>query len=178
MALAEDTVQPLVTLSEAHAFLRLEVGDDEALLAGLIRTSSALCEQFVGQIIIRREFRELLRVSGDWQSLRSFPVVSITSLNVLDVSGAPVLVGSTDLAVDIDADGRGWVRCVAVPARVQLEVHGTAGLAANANQVPEPLRQGVLRLVAHLHANRDGSGGEPPAAVTALWRPYRRLALR
>jgi hypothetical protein len=24
---------------------------------------------------------------------------------------------------------------------------------------------------------RDGDGGEPPAAVTALWRPYRRARL-
>jgi hypothetical protein len=35
----------------------------------------------------------------------------------------------------------------------------------------------VLRLVAHLFTSRDGPGGDPPAAVTALWRPYRRLRL-
>ncbi|MEO7750897.1 MAG: head-tail connector protein, partial [Sphingomicrobium sp.] len=49
--------------------------------------------------------------------------------------------------------------------------------AEDENGVPEPIRQGVLRLTAHLFSARDGAGGEPPAAVTALWRPYRRLRL-
>jgi hypothetical protein len=51
------------------------------------------------------------------------------------------------------------------------------GIALDPNGVPEPIRQGVLRLVGHLFAVRDGADGEPPAAVTALWRPYRRLRL-
>ena len=50
-------------------------------------------------------------------------------------------------------------------------------MADDENGVPEPIRQGVLRLVAHLFTVRDGDGGEPPAAVTALWRPYRRMRL-
>ena len=40
-----------------------------------------------------------------------------------------------------------------------------------------PYRPRLLRLVAHLFASRDEDGGEPPAAVTALWRPYRRMRL-
>ena len=59
----------------------------------------------------------------------------------------------------------------------QVRVTGQAGMALAGSDAPEALRQGILRLVAHLFANRDGGGGEPPAAVTALWRPYRRLRL-
>jgi uncharacterized phiE125 gp8 family phage protein len=58
-----------------------------------------------------------------------------------------------------------------------VRVTGTAGIATDENGVPEPIRQGVLRLVAHLFSSRDGAGGDPPAAVTALWRPYRRMRL-
>ena len=54
---------------------------------------------------------------------------------------------------------------------------GVAGMASDGNGVPEPLRQGIVRLTAYLFNARDGSGGEPPAAVTALWRPYRRMRL-
>ena len=50
-------------------------------------------------------------------------------------------------------------------------------MALSQNGIPEPIRQGVLRLVAHLFAARDDGGGEMPAAVTALWRPYRRMRL-
>ena len=51
----------------------------------------------------------------------------------------------------------------------------TAGLAADWAGLPAPIAQGVVRLIGHLYAERDG--GPPPAAVTALWRPYRRLML-
>ena len=62
-------------------------------------------------------------------------------------------------------------------AAKRVRVGGSAGMAENENAVPEPIRQGVLRLVAHLFTARDGEGGDPPAAVTALWRPYRRLRM-
>jgi uncharacterized phiE125 gp8 family phage protein len=58
-----------------------------------------------------------------------------------------------------------------------VTINGSAGMALSQNGVPEPIRQGVMRLVAHLFAARDDSGGEMPAAVTALWRPYRRMRL-
>jgi len=41
---------------------------------------------------------------------------------------------------------------------------------------PAPVVQGVVRLAAHLYAHRDDEAG-PPAAVAALWRPYRQLRL-
>jgi uncharacterized phiE125 gp8 family phage protein len=57
-----------------------------------------------------------------------------------------------------------------------MRVRYSAGLAADWAGLPEPLTQGVLRLTGHLFASRSGNGeGEPPAAVTALWRPYRLL---
>jgi hypothetical protein len=47
------------------------------------------------------------------------------------------------------------------------------------SEVPEALRQGMVRLAAHLYAHRDREeGAGPPAAVTALWRLWRRLGLR
>jgi hypothetical protein len=36
--------------------------------------------------------------------------------------------------------------------------------------------QGVVLLAAHLFEHR-GDGATPPAAVAALWRPYRRLGI-
>lgn len=56
-----------------------------------------------------------------------------------------------------------------------LEVHLTAGLADDWASLPDALRQGIVRLTAHLFAERDM--GEPPAIVAALWRPYRRMRL-
>lgn len=164
--------EPIVTLSEAQAFTRIESGEEEALLAGLVRSASALCEAFVGQIIIARPFSENLAASREWQRLQARPVRSI---DVLSAGGSAI--DPTAYALDIDASGCGWVRLTDPAITGTLSVSGIAGLAVSQNGVPEPIRQGVLRLVSHLFTGRDGDGGEMPAAVTALWRPYRRMRL-
>lgn len=43
--------------------------------------------------------------------------------------------------------------------------------------LPEALRHGVIRLAAHLYRDGDGAAAAPPAAVAALWRPWRRMRL-
>lgn len=171
--MAGEMAEPIVTLAEAQAYARIESGEEEGLLAGLVRSASGLCEAFLGQIVVAREFTEQLSASSEWQRLLIAPVRSIDSLAV---GGVPAAADA--YATDIDANGGGWVRLTNKGAAVGVvEVSGTAGIATGQNGVPEPIRQGVLRLVAHLFAARDGEGGEVPAAVTALWRPYRRLRI-
>ena len=168
--------EPAVTMSEAQAYVRIETGEEEAILAGLIRTASTLCEAFLNQVVIQRSFTEEVEASGGWERLTAIPTRSISDVQSVDENGdaSPLLTG--DYSVDIDSSGDGWVR-VSAPCR-RVRVSGTVGMALSENEVPEPIRQGILRLVAHLFTARDGSGGDPPAAVTALWRPYRRMRLR
>jgi uncharacterized phiE125 gp8 family phage protein len=161
--------EPIVTLAEAQAFARIETGDEEAILAGLIRSASALCEAFLGQIVIERAFIEQLPASAEWQRLSVAPVRSIDNVAVRGVT-----LGPASYSTDIDANGCGWIRLIDRSVADVVEIAGSAGMAASENSVPEPVRQGVLRLVAHLFGARD-SDTEMPAAVTALWRPYRRM---
>lgn len=158
--------QPIVSMAEAQAYVRIETGEEEALLAGLIRTASAVCESFIGRVVIARDFTVDVPGRGCWEQLSLSPVRSIAAV---EQAGAVV-----PAEIDVDASGIGWVRA---SASGLLRVSGSVGMAADTNDVPEPIRQGVLRLVAHLFAARDGSDGAPPAAVTALWRPYRRTRL-
>lgn len=167
-----EQVQPIVTLAEAQAFARIETGEEEALVAGLIRSASCLCEAFLGQVVIEREFTQTIAVSAEWQRLTLFPVRSISGAAV-DGQQLP----GTAFATDIDANGCGWFRIADATVSGTVEVSGTAGMAIGQNGVHEAIRQGVLRLVAHLFTARDGEGGEMPAAVTALWRPFRRTRL-
>lgn len=164
--------EPIVTLAEAQAFARIESGEEEALCAGLLRSASGLCEAFIGQVVIERRFAEQLPASSEWRRLTIGPVRSIDE--ILHQNG---LLATTAYATDIDSHGYGWVRLTDSAVTGTIEVVGRAGMAASQNGVPEPIRQGVLRLVAYLFSARDGEGGEIPAAVTALWRPYRRMRL-
>lgn len=168
---------PIVTMSEAQAYVRVETGEEEALLAGLIRTASALCEAFLGQAIIARSFAADVPASGRWERLEVAPVQSIDGAEAVDSTGVSTPLPSEAYVFDIDASADGWVRVADAGHIARVRVTGTAGMAVDENDVPEPIRQGVLRLVAHLFTARDGDGREPPAAVTALWRPYRRMRL-
>jgi len=168
---------PIVTMSEAQAYVRIETGEEEAVLAGLIRTASALCEAFINQTVIARDFEIDVPASGCWERIPLTPVRTIGEVNGVDASGVSAPLPAAGYSVDIDSSGDGWVRALQANGAARLRVSGTAGMANDENGVPEPMRQGVLRLVAHLFTARDGEGGEPPAAVTALWRPYRRLRL-
>ena len=170
-------IPPAVTLTEAQAYVRIETGDEEAIVAGLIRTATALCEAFIGQALIARTFTEDVPASGCWQRLTSAPVQAISGAESIASDGSASALASSAYAVDIDSAGSGWVRLVQPMDGCRIRVSGTVGMGGGENDVPEPIRQGVLRLVAHLYAARDGAGGDPPAAVTALWRPYRRMGL-
>lgn len=168
---------PIVTLSEAQAFARVEIGEEEAVLAGLIRSASGLCEAFLNQVVIARDFLAEIPASGEWERLPLTPVRSISSVAALDANGVATALDGGSYAIDIDSSGDGWVRATNPLGGTRLQVTGSAGMALDENGVPEPIRQGVVRLVAHLFTARDGEGGQPPAAVTALWRPYRRMRM-
>ena len=168
---------PAVTMSEAQAYVRIETGEEEAVVAGLIRTASALCEAFLNRVLIARGFTLELPASSAWQRLDLTPVQSIELVEALDSNDIAGSLPGGGYTIDIDLSGDGWIRVTDAADFTRIRVSGTAGMAQDENGVPEPIRQGVLRLVAHLFTVRDGDGGAVPAAVIALWQPYRRMRI-
>ena len=64
------------------------------------------------------------------------------------------------------------------PGQGRLHIEFRTGYGDDWNAVPLSLRQGMLRLVAHYHRFRDSSDAlAMPAAVSALWRPFRVYSL-
>lgn len=165
-------------LAEAKAYLRIDGAEEDALLAGLIRSATGLCEAFTGQALIARPVTETVPATGDWRRLERTPVRAIGGVSLYPPDGAATALPADAFAVDIDSGGDGWVRVPGARHGARVRVDYEAGMAADWNGVPEALRQGVVRLVAHLHAHRDtADDAGPPAAVAALWRPYRRMRL-
>jgi uncharacterized phiE125 gp8 family phage protein len=166
-------------LGEAKACLRVVGGDEDALAERLLRSAGEICEQFTGKVLLAREFRETVAASAAWQRLRRVPVQSITAVEGLRPDGLAAALPVDAYRIDIDARGDGWIRVTAAGEATRVRVTYQAGLAAQWSGAPEALRQGIVRLAAHFYTHRDAAeGGAPPAAVSALWRPWRRLGLR
>lgn len=177
--LAQDESGALAaSLAELKAYLRIETSSEDAVLAGLLRSAAALCEQFVGQWLIVRDARETVAGDGSWQRLAARPVVAIESVEAVEVDGTAVALPVDAYAIDIDTAGEGWVRSTRAGDRRRLMVRYTAGMAAEMNGLPEALRQGIVRLAAEHFSARGTDGAAPPAVVSALWRPWRRMRLR
>ena len=152
----------------ARDYLRVGDGAEAALLARLAETAVLLAERYCGRVLVARAFEETVDGTGEWRRLSVGPVTAIAGVSVAGMA-LPVEAW----AVDIDAGGDGWVR---IAAGAQAVVSYTAGLAASFAALPAPVAQGCVMLVAHLFEHRDGAV-LPPAAVAALWRPYRRMTL-
>ncbi|KQM53060.1 hypothetical protein ASE69_04530 [Sphingomonas sp. Leaf208] len=159
----------------ARALLRVETGED-LVLSRLASTALLLGEAFLGAAVIVRPFEDVVTSAAGWRRLLVAPVTVISGLTGLPGEGAPFVLAVGAYAVDIDADGVGWVRVLAAGSAGRVAVAYSAGLAVSFEAVPPPIAQGVAMLVAHLFDHRE-SDVAPPAAVAALWRPYRRMRL-
>jgi uncharacterized phiE125 gp8 family phage protein len=177
MISGDPLVPGAAAVEEAKAYARVVGVDEDALIGRLTASAAELCERFTGQALIARGFSETLAVSSAWMRLAATPVEAITGVE--ELSGADAAAMPADAyAIDIDANGDGWVRIIEAGEATRIRVSYRAGLAAEWRGLPEALRQGAARLATHFFTHRDAAeGGAPPAAVTALWRPWRRMSL-
>ena len=179
MVTSEPIAPGAPALAEAKAYLRIEGEGEDALVARLLESAAELCERFTGRALLVRGFEEALDPGGGaWLRLGRTPVRSITALEAVDAAGAATPLPVASYAIDIDANGDGWVRVIDPGAGKLVRVRYQAGVAADWDAVPEALAQGAVRLAAHLYSVRDeGRERMPPAAVSALWRPYRLMRM-
>lgn len=186
---AGPAVEP-VSLAEAKAHLRVDGTDEDTLIASLIVTSRLHIETVLGVGFITQGWTWLIDAWPDLAVLRlpMRPVQSVTSIRIYAEDGsvatlapdAYVLDGSGAPARIVRRRGRAWP----MPGRAAngIEISFVAGFGGTASQVPQPLRQAVLLLVAHWYENREplelGSPAVPiPDEVSRLVAPYRTMRL-
>lgn len=167
-------------LGEVKDWLGITTSADDAQLSGLLRAAIELCEEFTGLMPLQQGCEQVLAVSSDWLTLTTRPVQAITAVEGIPAEGARFALPVGDYAIDLDADGAGrfLVRNPGIAGRIAVRF--TAGLVADWSALPEALRHGIVRLAAHQYRAREGDNRDshlPPAAVSALWRPWRRLRL-
>ena len=165
-------------LTELKAWLGIRLSEEETSLLGLLGAALESCEAFIGRLPLEAECEEMLAACSGWQKLASLPVQSITALDEVATDGQRSAIDPARYEFDLDADGGARVRIGNLDAD-RVAVRFTAGIAPDWATLPEGLRHGILRLAAHHYRQRDRDPAEqvPPAAVVALWQPWRRMRL-
>ncbi len=177
---SEALVLPPEAAGAAKAYLRVERADEDDLIAGLVAAAAELCEAFIGEALLERGFTETIPAGQAWRRLSLGPVRAIIQIEAVAAEGAVQALPADGYGIDIDSRGDGWVRLTGPGEVRRIRVGYEAGLAGAWADLPAALRQGILRLAAHFYTDRAAEGArpsEPPAAVAALWRPFRRLRL-
>jgi len=178
-----------VALADAKAHLRLDTDDDDQLVTAAIVAARVHVEALTRRLLIEQGWRVWLdRWPGNNAiSLRPAPLIAVDSITVYDADGSPTVIDSDDYEVDAaSVPGRlvltGGAPAIARKAVNGIEIDVTAGYGASSVDVPAPLRQAIMMLVAHWYEHRgavghDMAGSVPPHGFDALIAPYRILSL-
>jgi uncharacterized phiE125 gp8 family phage protein len=179
-----------VTVAEAKAHLRVDASSEDALIASLIITSRLHVEAALGIALISQAwsyFIDRWPTSGQ-VSLPLKPVQSVDVVRVWSADSTSQMLSAASYALDgVGAPPRlSWVGPFPPPVAGRtvngIEIALTAGYGDAAGDVPAPIRQALLLLVAHWYENREpveigATDVEIPHMVSALLAPYRARRL-
>ncbi len=176
-----------VSLAEAKAHLRVSHPDEDAFIGTLIVSARWQVEAATGLKLITQGWSVY---ADTWPAdgVIALPLAPVLSIQDLKVHGEDDIAAVIDPAHYVSdrlarpprlllRPDRAWAR----PGRIAngIEIRLTAGFGAAASDVPAPLREAMLKLVAHWHAYRgdiEGTRAVPPG-VSALLAPFREARL-
>ncbi len=176
-------VEP-VTPDEAKAYLRVETADEDVLISRLIGAARHAAERATGRAFIAQSWRMTLDrwPRGRVLELPFPPLQAVNAVVLIDEAGTESPWPAGNIVADTASQpGRVALRGGVAPPIPERDLAGvavdfTAGYGAQPTDVPEALRQAMIRLVAHWFEHRDGA--EPvPGEVNALLAPYRMARL-
>ena len=177
MTVADAIIIDPDAVAAVKSYLRTAGEDEDAAIASMLAAAIAHGESFTGQQLLLRGVSETVAAQRGWQRLSRTPVRAVALVEGMIGTGDPTVLPVAAYAIDIDANGNGWAR-FGTSDTTRAVVHYTAGIADGWAGLPEAIRQGAIRLASHLYTHRDAADeGSPPAAVAALWRPWRRMRL-
>jgi len=179
-----------VTLAEAKAHLRVDGSAEDTLIASLIITSRLHIEAALGLALITQSWSIFLDAwpPGSQLALPLRPVQSIAAVKLYAADESVATVPADTYQLDGAAVPARLVRRGSLtwpkPSRAAngIEIAFVAGYGDAAADVPAPIRQAVLLLVAHWHEHREpvaigATDASAPSMVSDLLRPYRWVRL-
>lgn len=177
--------EPL-SLADAKAFLRVEHGDDDAIIASLIVAARNHIEALTRCVLITQTWRLVLDRWPDGGRIvpRIGPVRSVVAARVLNAAGEASEIDPEIFVVDAAAGALAapaWSLPIPGRGAAGIELDIEAGYGA-ADDVPPRLLLAIRMLVAHWYENRGliaigSSVAMMPASVNAMIASHRVLSL-
>lgn len=177
-SLTQSPLLPAAEVADVRDWLRLAADAENALLARCILAATQTAEQHLGLALVGRAVAEVLPITGLWQTLSVQPFLSVTAVEGLPAEGGAFALTDGSYSLDDGGLGDAQIRVTAPGAAGRVRVTYRAGMAADVVGLPDPVRQGVIMLAAHLYESRDAETKPPvPVSIPALWQPWRRMRL-
>ncbi len=178
-----------ISLAEVKAHLRIDAGDEDALLSALIVAARMFVERTLGVALIAQGWSYFFDFwpQAGCITLPIRPVQAVGAVRVHDSSGGSVTLDTASYAVDVLSDPARLLLKGAPPTAPARELNAfeiafTGGYGDEAGDVPGPIVQALKLLVAHWFERREpvvleSSAQEVPTMAAALLSPYRRVRL-
>jgi len=172
-----------VTLDDAKAHLRVDTTDDDALITSLISAARARAEWHTGRAFVTQSWT--LWLDG-WPGIIEIPlpplqsVASVTayalddSATVLDAATYQVDTASSPARLTLKPNASPPVALRRINA---IAIVFTAGYGEAGSDVPAPVREAILKIVANFYVNRGDAAAVTPAEALALLAPYRIVSV-
>ena len=164
-----------VTLAEAKLHCRVDLADDDTLIAALITAATEMAEQKTGRAIMTQTLELTLDAFPEAFELTRVPVQSVTSVKYYDTTGTQQTLSNTLYALDA-ADDFGFAHISPVyggtwpTTRDQINAVAVRYVAgyADAASVPQSIKNWILLMVSTMYANRETEAYSSRAVSTTV----------
>jgi uncharacterized phiE125 gp8 family phage protein len=174
--------QEPVSIAAAKAYLRIDSGDEDGVIEGLIKAAREMVETDAEISLLPQTLTWYLDAFPAWEiSLRRPPVNSITSITYLDQDGTSQTLAASEYRFDgysrparlSPAYNEQWP--TTHPVSNAVTIVAAAGYSS-VSQVPQMIKQAILMLVGHWYRNREAVGIGTTSEEVAM--SYRALLSR
>ncbi len=171
---AGPVAEPL-SLDETKLYLRVDSTLEDTLIADLITSARVLAEQWLRKSLMSQTWKLAYDYGiPDCVWLPMGPVADVASVVLFAVDGSSVTLAANQYWLNAAKD-RLQMCGELLAHRVEIMYHTGYG---DADDVPQPVKLGMLAHVAQLYDNRgEGVGGVLPAQAAGLYLPFREVRL-